>query len=257
MRKCEWCQKEVLKKQNLFCNINCYKEWNRSYQVKKNCIVCFKEYQIPICRDKISKCCSKECRSVLAGQSASIVNSQHTEYVSIKCLQCIKTFKLKKSKSTWEKNGTSGKRKFCCKICQLQYRKDNSKKNTIICSQCGKEKSVKPYQKNSIYCSRQCKWDFEKTLKGEKSPKFKHGFKIYRREALKLFDYKCSHCGIKHRRLHVHHIDGDNKNNNPSNWTILCPKCHRHSHLGLIALHSSLEEPCLAEPSAYHVELDA
>lgn len=136
----------------------------------------------------------------------------------------------------WKKNGTTGLRKFCCKSCQLRYRKEHKKVKSVTCKQCGKIKQVKAYRKDAKYCSKECKWAYERTITGESSPSFKHGFKIYRREALKLYEYKCSNCSKKHRRLHVHHLDGNNKNNIPSNWTILCEKCHRQVHSGLIAL---------------------
>ena len=257
MRQCEWCHKEIHKKQNLFCDMHCYRQWNKSYQIKKICIVCDKEYYVPSCRDKISRCCSKSCRAVLAGNAAALVNSDKAEIVSKECLQCHIIFPLFKSKEHWSKNGKTGERKFCCKACQLQYRKENLQRVIIKCQQCGKEKSVKPYQKDAKYCSKQCKWAFERTLTGEKSPSFKHGFKIYRREALKLHDYKCSHCGLTHRRLHVHHLDGNNKNNIPSNWAILCEKCHRQVHFGLIALLSVPGETYHDEKDSFHAVPDA
>lgn len=44
-------------------------------------------------------------------------------------------------------------------------------------------------------------------------------------------EYKCSCCGISDWRgeplsLEVHHIDGDNSNNEINNLTFLCPNCH-------------------------------
>jgi len=47
----------------------------------------------------------------------------------------------------------------------------------------------------------------------------------------KFFEPKCYGCGNKFWLkqaipLELHHIDGDNTNNNLSNLTILCPNCH-------------------------------
>ena len=47
-----------------------------------------------------------------------------------------------------------------------------------------------------------------------------------------LIEYKCSNCGCDGNwqngqiALQIHHIDGDNKNNELSNLTYLCPNCH-------------------------------
>ena len=54
--------------------------------------------------------------------------------------------------------------------------------------------------------------------------------------------HTCQRCGInlsgKGRLLHVHHLDGDRLNNDPSNLMSLCVICHsdreRHQHLCLL-----------------------
>ena len=47
----------------------------------------------------------------------------------------------------------------------------------------------------------------------------------------KIFEYKCYKCDKKtwmneQIPLELHHIDGDNQNNNLSNLVLLCPNCH-------------------------------
>lgn len=47
----------------------------------------------------------------------------------------------------------------------------------------------------------------------------------------KLFEHKCYKCFQeiwidKPIPLELHHVDGDNQNNNLSNLTLLCPNCH-------------------------------
>lgn len=238
MIKCEWCSKEVIKKHQLFCDMACYQAWNKSFKTKKTCTVCSKEYSVPDCRANKSTTCSRECRAQIAGQGAKKVHLGTAVMVDLTCLQCSKQFSIQKCKATWSKNGTNGTRKFCCKACQSQYRNQNKQLRIIKCKQCGKEKSVKAYRTDAKYCSPECKWEFEKTITGEKSAAFKHGFKIYRREALKLYEHKCASCGKRHCRLQVHHIDGNNKNNVPSNWMVLCVTCHRRVHFGLLELPS-------------------
>ena len=53
----------------------------------------------------------------------------------------------------------------------------------------------------------------------------------------------CNYCGSRswawtyggknhsHITIHIHHIDGDNKNNTPENIIPLCALCHKKSHL--------------------------
>ncbi len=55
--------------------------------------------------------------------------------------------------------------------------------------------------------------DFNKQLKQQ----------IYERD-----NYTCQNpnCDGNHKKLHVHHIDYDKKNNNPENLTTLCNSCH-------------------------------
>lgn len=235
MKKCEWCNNEVTKKGNIFCDRSCYSQWNSSFKSKKICQICHNEYSVPNCRDSKSTTCSPQCRAQIAGEAAKKAHTDAAKTIHT-CLQCKNSFEIPRYKASWTKNGTHGTRKFCCKACQTQYRKDNTTAISIICKHCNKAKTVKAHKKNAKYCSRECKWAFERTITGEKSHSFKHGYKIYRREALKLFEYKCSHCCKRHRRLQVHHIDGNNKNNVATNWAVLCEPCHRRVHLGLIAL---------------------
>jgi len=45
------------------------------------------------------------------------------------------------------------------------------------------------------------------------------------------FEHKCYNCGLSEWQhqpipLQLHHIDGNNRNNNIDNLTVLCPNCH-------------------------------
>lgn len=41
-------------------------------------------------------------------------------------------------------------------------------------------------------------------------------------------NHTCQKCGAKNHPLHMHHIDGNMTNNDPSNLTTLCKECHIH-----------------------------
>lgn len=214
MALCEWCNEMIdpRKGSNLFCNMKCYREWNASFRPKLVCEICKNVYTQPEERAKISTTCSKHCRAIKAGQAARLVHLGKND-VNLICLNCEKDFLLPYGKSKG--------RKYCCKVCQIEHKKRTKQK--ISCKLCGKEKFVKPYElKTAKYCSRNCKDEDQRNLTGDKNPNYIDGRKIYRREALKLFNYQCKSCKKIDRRLHVHHIDGNNKNNDPTNWMVLC-----------------------------------
>ena len=70
-------------------------------------------------------------------------------------------------------------------------------------------------------------------------------YKKARERALARCYYQCSHCG-RADKLHVHHIDGDRRNNSDKNLIVLCAHCHmiyekdigdRHA-----AIHTTISE---------------
>lgn len=58
---------------------------------------------------------------------------------------------------------------------------------------------------------------------------------MYRKLANLYLGGKCVRCGSD-KRLSIHHIDGDWKNNEPSNLVLLCPKCHKIAESGKLEL---------------------
>ena len=76
--------------------------------------------------------------------------------------------------------------------------------------------------------------------KGPESKFYKTGGRIYRKMAQAIIpadQWKCYYCGAtssksrtdptKQLPLLVHHIDGNRNNNDPSNWRIVCKRCHQ------------------------------
>ena len=57
--------------------------------------------------------------------------------------------------------------------------------------------------------------------------KFNNGLRCYIRE---LFNYRCQLCGVKEQKgksnHSCHHIDSNKRNNDISNFTLLCENCH-------------------------------
>lgn len=52
-------------------------------------------------------------------------------------------------------------------------------------------------------------------------------FRVLSVLALVAADFKCQICSKKNYGNQVHHIDFDNRNNHPSNLSVLCADCHR------------------------------
>jgi len=101
------------------------------------------------------------------------------------------------------------------------------------------------------------KAQIDRAATGEKSANWKGGLteinrklrqswqaREWRKNALRLADFKCQHCGAEHGRtcpccglkvtLHVHHIRSfakfPDERFDPKNSSVLCPKCHHSEH---------------------------
>jgi len=68
-----------------------------------------------------------------------------------------------------------------------------------------------------------------KTLRANGVGKTIHGnYSLYMKNSKKIRESKnCQTCNNTHRRLEIHHINGDRLNNSTSNLALLCPSCHK------------------------------
>jgi len=161
------------------------------------------------------------------------------------CIVCNKEFRSYDSRRAM---------KFCSSVCYLLWRKEHSVRNkhNCKCKICGKTFYLKPSsikQGMGVYCSRECKHFSQRErakIVGE-SYNDRHllrqssAYKKWRRNALKLHSNKCDTCGVGQHSLceccgttvylSVHHIEKFSNNVerrfDPSNSSVLCPKCHR------------------------------
>jgi hypothetical protein len=131
-------------------------------------------------------------------------------------------------------------KKFCCQSCAATY--NNKKRNTKqsssaekFCIACGNPCRNK-------YCSVQCqaKHKHQQLIDGWLSGdieiatnKWGDTPESIRKYLFEKYNSKCSRCGWGETNPHtnkvpleVEHIDGNYKNNNPGNLTLLCPNCH-------------------------------
>ena len=160
------------------------------------------------------------------------------------CLYCKKSFEVSKI----DKRRVY---KFCSFDHWIKYRKTVKKKPNCKCLNCGKEFYKKPSairNGEGKFCSRECKHQDQRLgieIRGE-SYKDRHllrqssAYKSWRRKAKQLKGNKCEKCGTKDRTvckccgnkiyLHVNHIKlfatYPKLRFEPTNASVLCPKCH-------------------------------
>lgn len=156
-----------------------------------------------------------------------------------KCLYCGKEILPKETDKDISKVKV---KKFCNSSCAASY---NNKKypkrgpvSTKKCINCGKE------IKKGQFCSRHCIWDYKHknfiqdwkdgkengtTGKCGKNCISDH----IRKYLFEKYNSKCCKCGWGEINptngnipLHIHHIDGNSKNNKEDNLELLCPNCH-------------------------------
>lgn len=76
------------------------------------------------------------------------------------------------------------------------------------------------------YCNRECSSKAHRGQRKTTNPSWYTAHRWAREEVKKI---KCEVCG-KRGRLDVHHKDGNEKNNDPSNLQVLCRSCHMKVH---------------------------
>lgn len=128
-------------------------------------------------------------------------------------------------------------RRFCSRSCSATFSNLRRVKKTRKCISC--EKILTKNQKK--YCSNQCQQSFEyityieKWLKREIEGGIKYGYVSHhvRRYLISLHGEQCWQCEWKEVHpvtgnipIHVDHIDGNCRNNEPNNLRLLCPNCH-------------------------------
>jgi len=127
------------------------------------------------------------------------------------CLTCNKEF----LHYTWDKQ------KYCSTTCS-----NNKDKVEVLCTVCNnsilKSKSLVK-RNNNNYCSRDC-YNFRNGL----HKKLKRNTAFYKQ----LLETTACKCGEKTLYLlQIHHIDGNNKNNENNNLEVVCANCHVKRHL--------------------------
>lgn len=114
--------------------------------------------------------------------------------------------------------------KFCSTSCATTYRNihDNPSKNPEVKLKISKNHADVSGDKNPMYGKR-----------GSESPAYVDGRSKYSGSKYRGIllangiEQKCSMCGST-AKLHVHHVNGDHKDNRLENLIWLCPRCHNN-----------------------------
>lgn len=121
------------------------------------------------------------------------------------------------------------KAKYCSVACaKLRFERLRSK-----CLQCDKPLERVRYK----YCSNACQHQHQFRLRIQRYEAGEYQTntcnRFIRRYLVQRFGEKCTRCGWAERHpitgnipIEVEHVDGNWRNNEPSNLTLLCPNCH-------------------------------
>jgi len=235
-RICPTCGKkflERLKKKRTFCSAYCSqtatgknsKNWRGGKWTRKiNCKYCGKEIIIK----QGKKFCSRGCYSKWQGENLKRENSYNWKgRKEVACGRCGKKFRV-----TLE-----SKQKYCSMECKYNPREK------ISCEVCNKEIMVTPTQiHRARFCSKECQYIWmSENIVGANHPNWLGGLSfepygiefndILKEEIRERDNRQCQYCGLDEeqsiRKLDVHHIDYNKKNNDKSNLISLCCRCHR------------------------------
>jgi len=132
---------------------------------------------------------------------------------------------------------------FCSQGCYFKWSRGKNhpkhkEKTKVTCKQCRKEFMTYPawLRKGRKFCSFKCRYEWlSEHGSGKINPNWRGGisfepyssdFSLMLKEKIKRRDgYVCKLCG-KIKRLGIHHIDYNKKNNNSANLVTLCTVCN-------------------------------
>lgn len=126
---------------------------------------------------------------------------------------------------------SQGKHTVKRKTKRLSYIKFN-------CRQCGVAREHQQHSATGKFCSNNCQrlyeWNNITKPKIERGKCIATGNTAVLRYLIERDGYKCQQCGVdkwnnNFLTLDIDHIDGNNKNNIPTNLRFLCPNCHRQT----------------------------
>lgn len=141
-----------------------------------------------------------------------------------------------------------------CALCAGKGRKDKPALAVILtCKNCGEQFQLPQWrinQNRGLFCSRNCKDEFLKTIRGKDHIKYDGGrkglskytgtnYKMARQAVLERAGGKCEWCGhdlstvkqwVVHHHIGLHKFDNPDDGNTPDNLSVICQSCHAKYH---------------------------
>jgi len=197
-------------------------------KVTLTCTFCKEKYKVQAHKKDTSKYCSKKCRDK---SNTGNNNPRYKGKITLICKQCHKPFEVLPYMKDHE---------FCNRKCATDYSKGKRLKDPIFikCKQCGKKKEIEGWRKGAAkFCNHKC---YGIWVRGKNAPLWRGGInrESYTYEFSNSLKYKirerdkftCQLCDKTERKLKrklsVHHIDYNKKNNDPENLISLCSCDH-------------------------------
>lgn len=243
---CDNCGTEYIKKKwhknktGNFCSRSCWSQFRINQNIHE-CDYCGKSFYRPqghLKRCKIGKFCSRECFGLY--ERAENNHQWQGGKIIKRCEICGNTFEVDK--------GASDRRKYCSKECSnIGNSGERNKKwrNDLdsICLECGAKIRIRTiiYKDAKNFCDKNCADKYHsKAMQGLNNPRYKdgqagrgytHEFNKAKKKEIRERDrYRCQLCwrheNELNKKLSIHHIDFDKKNNENSNLISLCQFCH-------------------------------
>lgn len=194
------------------------------------CSFCKKTFKDVKSRLKVRSHCSRACKLKNKKPLAKRI-----------CKACERPFEVPSYQLKY------GRGIYCSRECVPPLPKNTKQTGTHKkCLMCDIVIYAHPYQiEKRKFCSKDCHNEAKRKKLFRDSPTFKNGKSFFARIAVETRDDPCSICSGMGRNRQLHHIDGNDMNNQRSNLISLCGSCHTRIHVlnrqSLFSLPEALE----------------
>jgi 5-methylcytosine-specific restriction endonuclease McrA len=226
-----------------FCCYECSAEHRQqTIPTEKTCVICsvvfFRSPGMPARDWRARETCSEECRYALIAKSNSEANPAYIP--PPKYCQVCGVIMFKRSD---ESHPTWNAKKACDQQCAGRLISGDRKVwPEHYCLSCGVLIPRRKGEQGKVYaarvtCSRRCAISLANHTKATNAqPTHPYGGAEWRRLRAYVFErdgYQCQLCQSEHVELHAHHVDYDNRHNDPDlNLITLCKPCHGQTNHG-------------------------
>ncbi len=202
---------KIKRHKHLFCSSICQYAFKRTSSTLI-CRICSSSFQVSAHRIKDQKeCfCTKKCAD----------KALEVPKIKIQCKTCATEFEFLESRLKHSNRG------YCSNTCFNESQKRQVPKT---CEACKKEFSVSnsaSLDGRGRFCSKECYVIF---CVKENSSSYEHGHGWFKKMSRNTRSNQCEICE-KIGKTEIHHIDGNDRNNEFINFITVCRSCHMRIH---------------------------